>query len=212
MREENIIKSEYRRFHLDRRWSVDEGREYLVNVGSCGLDVLLGVPTCVGNVSADKDCELVLVNDFIAEDLSIEDVAGLSKKGRGVESSHNEDGNMGQIDGSIVYKDRLDKNDLRRMLVQRQSVIPLMRGRGRICRTKKLNILNAIVRVVNASLSDSNFLNGKLIILKEAKKAWENGKMVVLRVRGDEGEVIKELAAIEMRNYSRMVVATWRVV
>ncbi|PPS07277.1 hypothetical protein GOBAR_AA13351 [Gossypium barbadense] len=73
-----------------------------VNVGSCGLDVLVSVPTCVGNVSADKDCELGLVDDLIAVDLSIEDVAGLSKKGRVVESSQNEDGNMGQIDGRMV--------------------------------------------------------------------------------------------------------------
>ncbi|TYH14639.1 hypothetical protein ES288_A06G236700v1 [Gossypium darwinii] len=50
---------------------------------------------------------------------------------------------------------------------------------------------------VNLSLSDSDISNRKRVILREAKKTWEVGKMLGLSVRGDEKEIIDEISRLE---------------
>ncbi|TYH93990.1 hypothetical protein ES332_A12G011100v1 [Gossypium tomentosum] len=51
--------------------------------------------------------------------------------------------------------------------------------------------------MVNLSLSDSDISNRRRVILREAKKTWEVGKMLGLSVRGDEEEVIDEIRKLE---------------
>lgn len=50
---------------------------------------------------------------------------------------------------------------------------------------------------VNLSLSDSDISNRKRVILREAKRTWEVGKMLRLSVRGDEKEIIDEISRLE---------------
>ncbi|TYI24394.1 hypothetical protein ES332_A06G230900v1 [Gossypium tomentosum] len=58
---------------------------------------------------------------------------------------------------------------------------------------------------VNLSLSDSDISNRKRVILREAKKTWEVGKMLGLSVRGDEKEIIDEISRLEGQGLGSVV-------
>ncbi|KAH1114713.1 hypothetical protein J1N35_008091 [Gossypium stocksii] len=52
-------------------------------------------------------------------------------------------------------------------------------------------------KIVNLSLSDSDFSNRRKVILREAKQTWEVGKKLGLIAWGDEREVLEDLMSLE---------------
>ncbi|KAH1064455.1 hypothetical protein J1N35_029442 [Gossypium stocksii] len=73
---------------------------------------------------------------------------------------------------------------------KRDRALRKQKGKGIVCREEV---------VVNASISDSDIINRKRVILKEARNAWEVGKKLGLNVRGDEREVVDEIMKLEQR-------------
>ncbi|XVF23991.1 hypothetical protein REPUB_Repub13aG0087900 [Reevesia pubescens] len=74
------------------------------------------------------------------------------------------------------------------------------RGRKKKIFFKSIQVEKSSGKIVNVSLSDSDFRNRKEILRREAKDTWEFGKMLGLSVNYDDNVVIEELMKMSNRD------------